>query len=75
MPNAKNNAKLTGDTHLPDVEDGVDGLSDETPRGADSDSAGRGEAGNSDAGRPGRDENAAGFVKDNDLGGRGNPSR
>ena len=63
MPNAKDNAKLTGDTHLPDVEDG---LMDETPRGADSDS---------DTGRPGRDENAAGFVKDKDLGGRGNPSR
>ena len=66
MPNAKDNAKLTGDTHLPDVEEGLGGLPDETPRGADSDS---------DAGRPGRDENAAGFVKDKDLGGRGNPSR
>ena len=66
MPNAKNNAKLTGDTHLPDVDEDAGGLPDETPRG---------EAGDSDAGRPGRDENAAGFVKDNDLGGRGNPSR
>ena len=75
MPNAKDNAKLTGDTHLPDVEEGLGGLPDETPRGADSDSAARGESSNSDAGRPGRDENAAGFVKDKDLGGRGNPSR
>jgi hypothetical protein len=68
MPNAKNNAKLTGDTHLPDVEEG---LPDELPSAADSDDAARSESGaSSDAGRPGRDENAAGFVKDKDLGGK-----
>jgi hypothetical protein len=60
MPNAKDNAKLTGDTHLPDIDEGLEGGPDD---------ASRAEGSNSDAGRPGRDENAAGFVKDKDLGG------
>ena len=69
MPDPKDNAKMTGDTHPPEVEDTVPGLPDDAPRGTDGSAPARGQSSNTDAGRPGRDENAAGFVKDDDLSG------
>ena len=68
MPGPKSYAKLTGDIHPPELEEGLHDLPDEQPGGTAADSGARG-ASASDAGRPGRDENAAGFVKDKDLGG------
>jgi hypothetical protein len=74
MPDAKNNAKLTGDTHPPEVEDTVPGLpedmpeamgADGTPRDRGQDSALENEA------HPGKGENQAGFLKDKDAPGRG----
>ena len=59
MPDARDNAKQTGDVHAPEIERKQRLLPDEQPAGA---------ANDSDAGQPGRDENAAGFVKDKDLG-------
>jgi hypothetical protein len=68
MPDAKNNAKLTGDTHLPDVEsdqpmeEGSDGA-----LGADGTPSDRGRATESGIEqRPGRGINQAGFLKDPD---------
>jgi hypothetical protein len=52
MPNAKNNAKLTGDTHLDDVDDG-----DATPEARRRDE---------DEARPGSGENQADFRMDKD---------
>lgn len=51
MPNAKDNAKGTGDVHPPDVED-----RDETPLAEDL----------QDEARPGEGINQAGFLKDKD---------
>lgn len=66
MPDGKNNAKMTGDTHLPDVEselplqEGTTGVGDEgTP-------SGRGRAGGNQR-RPGRGVHKAGVVKDRDA--------
>jgi hypothetical protein len=68
MPDAKNNAKMTGDTHLPDVEsdlpvqEGSDGAvgEDGTPRD-------RGRASElGKEGQAGRGINQAGFLKDKD---------
>lgn len=59
MPNAKDNAKLTGDTHLPDIDEGLDDdLPEATP----------GAAGES---RPGKDINQPGFIKDKEGPGKG----
>ena len=57
MPDAKDNAKLTGDTHPPEVEEATPGLPDDAPRGADADGTerARGMARDlADEGRPGK---------------------
>ena len=60
MPDAKNNAKLTGDTHLPDVESELP-LQESAPETG-------GQARESDEdGRPGRGSRKAGVVKDDDA--------
>jgi hypothetical protein len=70
MPDAKDNAKASGDVHPPDVED----TSLQRPRGArgsdDARGSGREDAGLGgqleDEGRPGKGENQAGFLKEKD---------
>ena len=68
MPDAKNNAKLTGDTHLPDVESDLpmqEGSGDKL--GADGTPSDRGRASElGQEGQPGRGINQAGFLKDKD---------
>ena len=73
MPDPKNNAKLTGDTHPPEVEDDAGSLQ------------GRPEAGGADGtppdsslsrdveneGRAGKGVNQAGYLKDKDAPGAG----
>lgn len=58
MPDAKNNAKLTGDTHLPDLDEGddLDDIDDDSPEGRDL----------ADGARPGKGENQAGTLRDKD---------
>ena len=71
MANPHNKAKMTGDTHLPDVE------SDDLPLqegssgalGADGTPQGRGSA---NEGGPGRGINKAGVLKDSDTAAGGN---
>jgi hypothetical protein len=69
MPDAKNNAKMTGDTHLPDVGSDMpeqEGMSDGV--GADGTPRDRGQAAErSEEGRAGRGINQAGFIKDKDA--------
>ncbi|MGV3570282.1 MAG: hypothetical protein ACO1PB_06755 [Ramlibacter sp.] len=64
MPGPKNNAKATGDTHLPEVED--EGLA---PRAAE-DTAGPADTplgrDLENEARPGKGVNQAGFLKDKD---------
>jgi hypothetical protein len=69
MPDPKDNAKLTGDTHLPDAEsdlplqEGSDGAV-----GADGTPSDRGRGTESgDEGKPGRGINQAGLLKDKDA--------
>ena len=71
MPDPKNNAKLTGDTHPPEVEDTVPGLADEmgtegTPRDSNRARANDMARDMEDEARPGKGENQAGFLKDKD---------
>ena len=70
MPDAKNNAKLTGDTHLPETESELplqEG-SDNAP-GEESSAGGRGRATELGMeGKPGRGINQAGLLKDKDEG-------
>jgi hypothetical protein len=66
MPGPKRHSKLTGDIHPPELDEGSAASPDEETSGT---------AAEGDAGRPGRDENAAGFVNDKDLGGRGGTER
>ena len=66
MPDAKNNAKLTGDTHLPDAESEFD-LQESNPQGTGTSGtpADRGPKSESgEQGRPGRGGNKAGLLKD-----------
>lgn len=74
MPNAKDNAKLTGDTHLPDLDDGLDeDLPEVTPEAAGSEGTARDTARSGDrAGesRPGKDINQPGFIKDKEVPGK-----
>lgn len=55
MPNAKDNAKLSGDTHPPELEN---------PAAEDGED-------NGIEGTPGKGENQAGFLKDRDAAGTG----
>lgn len=76
MPDAKNNAKLTGDTHLPDVESDLPmEEGSEGALGADGTPSDRGRAAESGLEqRPGRGINQAGLLKDKDdadTGGQG----
>lgn len=74
MPDAKNNAKLTGDTHPPEVED-MAGGSPEDRAAAEGASAGAPESSLSrdleNEARPGKGVNQAGYLKDKDSPGRG----
>jgi hypothetical protein len=69
MPDAKNNAKQTGDTHLPEVESEQpvqEGMTDAV--GADGTPQDRGRSTESgEEGKPGRGINQAGFIKDKDA--------
>jgi hypothetical protein len=67
MPDAKNNAKMTGDTHLPDVESELPLQGGTTGVGADGTPSGRGHAGRGKENRPGRGVHKAGVVKDRDA--------
>jgi hypothetical protein len=58
MPDPKDNAKQTGDSHPPEVED-------RRPGAADDDEI---------ESRPGQGENQAGFLKDTDTPSRGSKS-
>lgn len=77
MPGPKVNAKMTGDTHLPDVE------SDMPIQESSTDAAGlegtprnRGRAtGRGDQKRPGRGANKAGVLKDRDADKGSGPDR
>lgn len=69
MPDAKNNAKLTGDTHLPDVESDLplEGASDNPP-GEPGSSAERGRGSELGMeGKPSRGHKHAGELKDKDA--------
>jgi hypothetical protein len=64
MADGKGNAKMTGDTHLPDVESDLPLQEGETGElGADGTPSGRARA---DEGHPGRGINQAGLLKDKD---------
>ena len=68
MPDAKNNAKLTGDTHLPDAESDFD-LQESNPEATDTSGtpADRGPKSESgEQGRPGPGGTKAGLLKDRD---------
>jgi hypothetical protein len=69
MPDPKNNAKQTGDTHLPEIESGFEaeeGSSDAV--GTEGTPSNRGRASElGEEGRPGRGINQAGFIKDRDA--------
>jgi len=72
MPDPKDNAKMTGDTHLPDAETDdlafEEGMTDSI--GADGTPRGRGKAA-ADQGGPGRGIRKAGLLKDSDDNGAG----
>ena len=74
MPNAKDNAKLSGDTHPPEVED-LPGASQEgrpDAQGADGTPADRSLARDlENEGRAGKGINQAGYLKDKDAPGAG----
>jgi hypothetical protein len=70
MPDAKDNAKLTGDTHLPDVESDLpfeEAMEDKVGTGGGT-PANRGKATErGDDARPGRQRKHAGLLKDEDA--------
>lgn len=65
MPNAKDNAKMSGDTHLPDVESELPLQQGGTGVGADGTPSARGES--EDPGHPGRGQPKGGEIKDRDA--------
>jgi len=65
MPNAKDNAKMSGDTHLPDVESELPLQQGGTGVGADGTPSDRGQA--EDPGHPGRGIAKGGEIKDRDA--------
>jgi hypothetical protein len=69
MPDAKDNAKQTGDTHLPEVESDLpleEGATEAT--GTEGTPSNRGRATEEGReGRPGRGEKQAGLLKDQDA--------
>jgi hypothetical protein len=77
MPDPKDNAKLTGDTHPPELED----VAQERPRGHPQTEGAYGREGDSplareleDEARAGKGENQAGSLKDKDAGTAGGKS-
>ncbi len=71
MPSPHNKAKMTGDTHLPDVESELPLQQGSTGVGADG--TPRGRASESDEqDRPGRGSPKAGVLREPDAGARGN---
>ena len=75
MPNAKDNAKLTGDTHLPDVgEDTGEDLPEVTAEAVGSEGTARDTARSSDRAsesRPGKNVDQPGIMKDKEVPERG----
>lgn len=74
MPDAKDNAKLTGDTHPPEVEDLDDGSPEGQARAEGADGAPADSSLGRDVeneGRAGKGVNQAGFLKDKDAPGIG----
>ncbi|MDB5966915.1 MAG: hypothetical protein JWQ72_3415 [Polaromonas sp.] len=65
MPNPKNNAKMTGDLHLPDVESDLP-LQEATTGTPGPDGTPGGRASESDASRPSRGVRKAGLLRDED---------
>jgi hypothetical protein len=69
MPDPKDNAKQTGDTHLPEVEsdfEAQEGSADAV--GSEGTPSNRGKSSErGDEGRPGRGINQAGFLKDRET--------
>ena len=74
MPDAKNNAKMTGDTHLPDVGSEFD-VEDTDAQGAGTSTpSDRGQATErGDEAVPGRDGKKAGLLEDSDTQDRNPP--
>lgn len=75
MPDAKDNAKLTGDTHPPEVEDSPRGVREGAPEGAPRAEGATATPPDSDLsrdleneGRAGKGVNQAGYLKDKDGG-------
>ena len=72
MPDPKDNAKQTGDTHLPEIEsdfEAQEGSPDAV--GTEGTPSNRSKSSDlSDEGRPGRGINQAGFLKDDEAPGR-----
>jgi hypothetical protein len=69
MPNAKDNAKLTGDLHPPEVEDAGGAGAEEAPvaeGSADAQADGSLSRDLQDEGRAGKGINQAGYLKDKD---------
>ena len=74
MPDAKNNAKLTGDTHPPEVEDMDGGSLEGQPQAQGADGAPPDSSLSRDVeneGRAGKGINQAGYLKDKDAPGAG----
>lgn len=66
MPNAYNRAKMTGDTHLPDVESDLP-LQESMNDSAGEETSDRGQAAGRGQSRPGRGSRQAGAQKDRDA--------
>jgi hypothetical protein len=74
MPDPKDNAKASGDVHLPEVEDQGRRSSGGRPVAEDVDPAAA-ERSQQDESRPGKGENQAGYLKDKEAPGPGEGSR
>ena len=77
MPDAKNNAKLSGDVHPPEVEDAAGSRQGRPLAEASEGSAPEGSLGRDleDEGRAGKGVNQAGYLKDKDAPGTGGGGR
>jgi hypothetical protein len=76
MPDAKNNAKMTGDTHLPDIESEFD-VEEANAQGAGTSGTPRDRGRATERGDeavPGRGGKKAGLLKDSDAARRGEQS-
>ena len=65
MPSHRDRTKVSGDVHPPEIEDGAEDRSADSPLGRDLE----------DEGRAGKGENQAGFLKEKDAPGEGGSER